>query len=50
MSNLSVTQLLPLAGPTAPSRKADDPAKVRDAAKQFEALLLGQILIGRAHV
>jgi Rod binding domain-containing protein len=30
------------AGGTA--RKPDDPAKIRDAAQQFEALLLGQIL------
>lgn len=26
------------------ARKPDDPAKVRDAAEQFEALLIGQIL------
>jgi flagellar protein FlgJ len=26
------------------NRKADDPAKVKDAAQQFEALLMGQIL------
>jgi Rod binding domain-containing protein len=26
------------------ARKAADPAKIRDAAQQFEALLLGQIL------
>jgi flagellar protein FlgJ len=26
------------------ARKDDDPAKVRDAAQQFEALLIGQIL------
>ncbi len=26
------------------ARPADDPAKVRDAAQQFEALLIGQIL------
>lgn len=26
------------------SRKADDPARVHDAAQQFEALLLGQML------
>ena len=31
--------------PSAPENtKSDDPAKVRDAAQQFEALLLGQIL------
>ena len=33
---------LPPAADVAPKR--DDPAKVRDAAEQFEALLLGQIL------
>ena len=27
-----------------PVRKANDPAKVRDAAQQFEALLIGQML------
>ncbi|MBZ5723562.1 MAG: hypothetical protein LAP87_01060 [Acidobacteriia bacterium] len=30
--------------PQAAARKPDDPAKIRDAAKQFEALLMGQIL------
>ncbi len=30
--------------PEAGARKPDDPAKIRDAAQQFEALLIGQIL------
>ena len=30
--------------PGAPVRPKDDPAKVRDAARQFEALLIGQML------
>ncbi|MGA2268957.1 MAG: hypothetical protein ABSH44_10860 [Bryobacteraceae bacterium] len=48
MSELGIAQLLPpaaasgVAGSTA--RRPDDPAKIRDAAQQFEALLLGQIL------
>ena len=29
---------------SAPARAADDPAKIRDAAQQFEALLLSEIL------
>lgn len=34
-----------LPGGAAPATgKADDPAKVREAAKQFEALLIGQLL------
>jgi flagellar protein FlgJ len=42
MSNLSVFPTLPTAAiPTTGSR---DPAKVHDAAQQFEALLMGQIL------
>jgi Rod binding domain-containing protein len=37
---------LNLAAPVAPAaaRTSDDPAKVREAASQFEALLIGQIL------
>jgi len=31
-------------GLDAPPRKPDDPAKIKDAAHQFEALLLGQML------
>lgn len=33
-----------LAGISGPARPADDPAKVKDAAKQFEALLIGQMM------
>ena len=33
----------PATGTTAPAQK-DDPKKVRDAARQFEALLIGQML------
>ena len=47
MSETGISHVLPpaaggAAGNTA--RKPDDPAKIRDAAQQFEALLLGQIL------
>jgi Rod binding domain-containing protein len=40
MSSISMPPL----GLAAPAARTDDPAKVRDAAKQFEALLIGQIL------
>lgn len=43
MDQIVMTALLPLAGVTKPN-KTDDPAKVKDAAQQFEALLIGQIL------
>jgi flagellar protein FlgJ len=33
-----------LAGSTGASNTKDDPAKVKDAAKQFEALLIGQMM------
>jgi len=32
--------------PSLPSRPKDDPARVKDAARQFEALLIGQMLKG----
>jgi peptidoglycan hydrolase FlgJ len=32
------------AGSTTAARPPDDPAKVKDAAKQFEALLIGQMM------
>jgi Rod binding domain-containing protein len=32
--------------PQSPARPKDDPAKVQDAARQFEALLIGQMLKG----
>jgi flagellar protein FlgJ len=40
MSDMAISSLLP----AAPTAKADTPEKVRDAAQQFEALLMGQIL------
>src|ERR1022692_2087884 len=32
--------------PPSPARQKDDPARVQDAARQFEALLIGQMLKG----
>ena len=32
--------------PQSPARPKDDPARVQDAARQFEALLIGQMLKG----
>lgn len=43
MNTVSRSGILPLTTGNEP-KKADDPAKVRDAAQQFEALLIGQIL------
>jgi flagellar protein FlgJ len=43
MSQIGVTPVMALSAGLQP-KKADDPAKVRDAAQQFEALLIGQIL------
>ena len=43
MSDLSVTSAV-APGITTPSAAGRDPEKVRDAAQQFEALLMGQIL------
>jgi flagellar protein FlgJ len=40
---MTVSSVVPSAGAAATS-KADTPEKVRDAAQQFEALLIGQIL------
>ena len=37
------------AGELAASRAADQPARIRDAARQFESLLLGQILKSARH-
>jgi flagellar protein FlgJ len=42
MSGLTISSALPAGGGTA--AKSDTPEKVRDAAQQFEALLMGQIL------
>jgi Rod binding domain-containing protein len=48
MSELAIAQLLPQAtagsATYATGHQPDSPAKIRDAAQQFEALLLGQIL------
>ena len=43
---MNITDTLSSAVPYASTagRPADDPAKVRDAAKQFEALLIGQMM------
>lgn len=41
MSDLAISSV---ALPAATTAKADTPEKVRDAAQQFEALLIGQIL------
>ena len=43
MSPVGIAPLLPLTA-AVPSAKNSDLAKVRDAAQQFEALLIGQIL------
>jgi Rod binding domain-containing protein len=42
--NVNLARLLPAADSAIPNAKVDDPAKIRDAAQQFEALLLSQIL------
>src|ERR1700690_4156102 len=44
MAVLAIAHATPLAAATAPVHGPDDPAKVHDAAQQFEALLIGQIL------
>src|SRR5947209_12326418 len=44
MSTIGMGSISSLTPTAAEGRKPDDPAKVRDAAEQFEALLLGQIL------
>lgn len=43
MSQMGIAPIKPLAA-GGQVKKADDPEKVRDAAQQFEALLIGQIL------
>ena len=51
MSELGIPQFHPPAAgagiASSTSRKPDDPARVREAAQQFEALLLGQMLRSR---
>ncbi len=44
MAELSIASLLPAAAAKPPAHAPDNPAKVHDAAQQFEALLIGQIL------
>lgn len=44
MSEAAITPVLSQPSIAVPSRKADTPAKIHDAAQQFEALLIGQIL------
>ncbi len=41
---LDALKAVPALGSTVAARKPDDPAKVKDAAKQFEALLIGQMM------
>jgi len=41
---LDALKAIPSADATVAARKPDDPAKVKDAAKQFEALLIGQMM------
>ena len=41
---LDALKASPLAESALAARKPDDPAKVKDAAKQFEALLIGQMM------
>jgi len=41
---LDALKAIPLTDSTVAVRKPDDPAKVKDAAKQFEALLIGQMM------
>ncbi len=44
MSEAALSPVLSQSSLAVPSRKADTPAKIHDAAQQFEALLIGQIL------
>jgi peptidoglycan hydrolase FlgJ len=44
VSDFAVTGVVAQTTPAMPSRKMDTPAKIHDAAQQFEALLIGQIL------
>lgn len=44
MSDSVLTPVLPESSLAIPARKPDTPAKIHDAAQQFEALLIGQIL------
>jgi Rod binding domain-containing protein len=44
VAELSIASSLPFAAIKAPAHAPDDPAKIHDAAQQFESLLIGQIL------
>ncbi len=44
MSPKGIGPLLPSQGAAGNTGKSNDPQKIRDAAQQFEALLIGQIL------
>src|SRR5579863_6379271 len=44
MSDSVLGPVVPQVAGVLPSRKADTPEKIHDAAQQFEALLIGQIL------
>jgi len=44
MANVSFSAVPPLAGVAPQAGPKDNPAKIRDAAQQFEALLLTQVL------
>jgi Rod binding domain-containing protein len=44
MNDAALSPVLGQPSLAVPPRKADTPAKIRDAAQQFEALLIGQIL------
>ncbi|HMD70441.1 MAG TPA: hypothetical protein VKF41_03820 [Bryobacteraceae bacterium] len=44
MSDVNLSTAVPLPGLQPKAGKADDPAKIHDAAQQFEAILLEQVL------
>jgi Rod binding domain-containing protein len=44
MTDSVLTPVLPRSSLAVPSHKPETPAKIHDAAQQFEALLIGQIL------
>jgi Rod binding domain-containing protein len=44
MSDVNLSTVAPLPGIQPQAGKADDPAKIHDAAQQFEAILLEQVL------
>jgi Rod binding domain-containing protein len=44
MSDVAITAAVPRVNAAGSIKPSDDPAKIRDAAQQFESLLMGQIL------